>query len=50
MLAAKLEFIKDSCEVLLIEAEYEGGRVRSLIQVVSNLLNHEVNEKSCADG
>jgi hypothetical protein len=36
---ARLEYLKDSCTVLLFEAEYDERRVRALIQVVGILLN-----------
>lgn len=32
--AERIEYLKDTCDVLLYEAEYEDKRVRALIQVV----------------
>jgi hypothetical protein len=49
MIASRLEFVKDSCTVLLLEAEYEEKRVRALIQVVSIPLSGNLNPKAAAN-
>jgi hypothetical protein len=45
VITTRLDFAKDSCTILLLEAEYEEKRVRALIQVVSSSstprLNHQ---------
>lgn len=44
----RLNFLRDSCTVFLLEAEYEEKRVRALIQVVSIPSSHNPNLKGCA--